>query len=305
MIRRPKGHRGGGGIVLTVVVVALLGSACAGGNDEAGSMDLESAGGSDEIAQAGPQRAAGVGEQSESDSESDYGVEAMAMGGTAIPSIGASVIKTADLRLEAPRGDFSQAVQAVENAAPRYGGFVLSTSLEDTSKNRGTIVIRVPSEDFESALRDVKDAGELLGENIAGKDVSQEFIDLEARINNLQAQEAVFLSLMDRATNITQTIRIQNELSGLQLGIEQLQGRLNFLRDRTALGTISVSLVEAGTPAPGEQNTFEAAWARAVDLLEGLGAALIFLMVAIVFPLLLLGLIGLVIFRQLKPRLTS
>lgn len=292
MIRRPKGHRGGGGIVLTVVVVALLGSACAG-DDEAESIG---AGGSD-IARPGP--------AADEEGGDAYSAEAMPMGGTAIPSIGASVIKTADLRLEAPRGDFSQAVQAVENAAPRYGGFVLSTSLEDTSKSRGTIVIRVPSEDFESALRDVKGAGELLGENIAGKDVSQEFIDLEARINNLQAQEAVFLSLMDRATSITQTIRIQNELSGLQLDIEQLQGRLNFLRDRTALGTISVSLVEAGAPAPSEQNTFEAAWARAVDLLEGLGAALIFLVVAIVFPLLLLGLIGLVIFRQLKPRLTS
>ncbi len=255
-----------------------------------GADTAQSRGGSEDLAESGPAPSAEA--------------ETMEFGGTAVPSVGASIIKTADLRLETSRGDFSQAVQEVESAAPRYGGFVFSTSLDDTSTNSGTIVLRVPSEDFEHALRDVKDAGELLGENIAGKDVSQEFIDLEARINNLQAQESAFLDLMDRATTLTQTIRVQNQLSSLQLDIEQLQGRLNFLEDRTSFGTISVSLVEEGAPVPSEPNTFQVAWERAVETLEGVGAALIFVVVAIIFPLGLIALVGLVIFRQVKPRLS-
>lgn len=295
MIHKQHGTRVRAGIVLGVVAIALLGSAC-GGDDE----EMAGAGGAGSDMALTREAPAGV-----SGGDQSYDAQPMEMGGTAIPSVGASVIKTADIRLEAARGDFSEALAEVESAAPRYGGFVLSTSLEDASTHRGTIVLRVPSEDFEQALRDVKGAGELLGENIAGKDVSQEFIDLEARINNLQAQEAVFLDLMNRATTITQTIRVQNQLSGLQLDIEQLQGRLNYLQDRTSLGTISVSLVESGAPVPGAANTFERAWERAVDTLEAIGAGVIFLIVAIVFPLSLIGALLLVIFRQLKPRLTS
>lgn len=288
-------QRGFGRVGKVIVIVAgagLLATAC-GGDDE-GESDAAGAGVS-----YGAEGGGGSGELAEDESG---GVRTMEFGGSAAPTVSQSIIKTADIRLEARHGDFTQAIQEIESAAPRYGGFVFSTSLDDASTKSGRIVLRVPAEDFESALRDVKDAGELLGENIAGKDVSQEFIDLEARINNLQAQEAVFLDLMDRATTITQTVRMQNQLSSLQLDIEQLQGRLNFLEDRTALGTISVSVIEEGAPVPGKPNTFELAFDKAVDVLEGLGAALIFLVIAVLIPMAFLGLIVLAIMRQIRLR---
>ena len=282
-------------IALAAAALVVFGAACGGsadGEDEGGNqVDYGGSG-----AAAAPDRL---------EEEAGAGTGAYsATGGSAIPSVGASIIKTADLRLEVEAGDFEQAIDQVESVAPRYGGFVLSTSLDDTSTKRGTVVIRVPSEDFERAVGDVKDTGELLGEEIAGQDVSQEFIDLEARIRNLEAQETVFLDLMDRATTIGETITVQNQLSGLQLDIERLQGRLNFLRDRTALGTISVSLAEAGAPAPGEPNVFASAWNQSLDILEGIGATLIVVVVGFAFPLGLLALIGVFVFRQVKPRLT-
>ena len=283
------------GFVLALAVVGILGAACSGGGDE-------SAAGGGSGADTAAARA-GVGEIAEPAPAAD--ADTMGYdGGTAMPSVGAEIVKTADVRLEVAHGDFTSAVQDVESAASTYGGFVLSTSLDDASAKRGRIVLRVPSQDFEQALRDIKDSGKLLGQNISGQDVTQEFIDLEARINNLQAQEAVFLDLMDRATTISQTVRIQNHLSNLQLDIEQLQGRLNYLEDRTALGTISVSLVEEGAPAPGGDGAFQSAWERAVDVLEGMGAGAVFLVV-VLSPLALLALIAIVIFRQVRPRPTT
>ncbi|MDQ4143030.1 MAG: DUF4349 domain-containing protein [Actinomycetota bacterium] len=280
-------------IVAGLALLVLGGAACAGGSDE--SESAAAGGGADD----------GVAREHLSEVQAGAPkAKSMAFGGSALPSVGAEIVKTADVRLEVRHGDFTTAVQAVESAASTYGGFVLSTSLDDASAKRGRIVVRVPSQDFEQALRDIKDAGNLLGQNIAGQDVTQEFIDLEARINNLEAQEAVFLDLMDRATTISQTVRIQNHLSTLQLDIEQLQGRLNYLEDRTALGTISVSLVEEGAPAPGRANPFQTAWARAVDVLEGIGAAAVFLAV-ILLPFAVLALIVLAVVRQVRPRPTT
>ena len=295
MARLVNSHRRQAALAVLFSLV-VLGAAACGGDDEGG-----------EGAQAGDVSYGGAGGGDEGGgAESAPAAEALdyAGGSSAIPSVGASIIKNADLRLEVPSGEFADAIGDVETVAARYGGFVLSTSLDDASTKRGVVTLRVPSEDFERALREVKDLGDILGEEISGEDVSQEFIDLEARIRNLEAQQAVFLDLMDRATSISDTITVQNHLSGLQLDIERLQGRLNFLEDRTALGTITVSLVEAGAPTAEEPNVFVTAWHRAIDMLEGIGAGLILVVIGVVLPLGLLGLIGVFLFRQLKPRLT-
>ena len=261
-----------------------------GGNDVAAMERLaeEQGGGGD----AGQPKAAAV-------SDSDNG------GVSAIPSVGDSVVKNADLRLEVASDGVRTAVQRIEQVAPRYGGFVLSTSIDEANSTEGVVVIRIPSEDFEVALRDVKNAGDLVGENVSGRDVSQEFIDLGARIRNLEAQEAVLLDLMERATTIGETITVQNNLSGIQLEIERLRGRLNFLEDRTSLGTISVAVVEAGAPSPSDANAFAQAWEQAVDILEGLGAGSIVVLIGFVLPVGAVLLLGLLIFRAVRPRFTS
>jgi hypothetical protein len=226
-------------------------------------------------------------------------------GDSAVPSIGASVIKTADVRVEVPGSDLRESIQRVEQTAGRYGGFVLSTSVDNSRDSGGVVVVRIPSEDFELALRDVKGVGDVTGENVSGKDVSQEFIDLEARIRNLEAQEAVLLQLMDKATTIAETINVQNNLSGIQLEIERLRGRLNFLEDRTSLGTISVAIVEAGAVAHREANVFSQAWDTGVQILTGLGAGAIILAIGVLLPLGLVAAIGFLIFKALRPRLSS
>ena len=302
---RVRRIRRGRPAVACLLLVALALGAC-GGDDE-GSEDGGGGGDSAAVAGVGEFEESGGSHQSGSGDLSGNTSGSSGSGGglSAIPSVGDSVVKNADVRLEVAGDGMREAVQKVEQVAPRYGGFVLSTTVDDTSGSEGVVVIRVPSEDFEVALRDVKNVGELLGENVSGRDVSQEFVDLGARIRNLEAQEAVLLDLMERATTIGETITVQNNLSGIQLEIERLRGRLNFLEDRTSLGTISVAVVEAGAPAPSEANTFSQAWEQAIDILEGLGAGSIVVLIGFVLPVGAVLLLAYVIFKAVRPRFMS
>jgi hypothetical protein len=221
-----------------------------------------------------------------------------------LPTVGPAVIKTGDLRVRVPNGDFRQSVQEVVSIAGRYpGGFVLSTSIGGGEARFGTIVIRVPARSFERVLTDLEGLGEVRSENVTGQDVTQEFIDLEARLRNSRSQEAVLLRLMDKASTVTDTIRVQGELQAVQLEIERLTGQLRYLEDQTSLGTLTVSLVEVGA-APQPAGTLQRAWKQALENTLGVVAAVI-VGAGVVIPVALLVLVALLIVRQLRPRFTS
>ena len=245
------------------ILIALLGAGC-GGSDSAGSA---AEGAADERTSARLEQEDGgarSGTQAGYDMTLDSG-KVREMSATRLPEVGPSVIKTAELSVEVARGDFQESVQRAVQSAARYGGFVFSTTVDDDSSRSGTIVIRVPSVRFEEALDDLKGLGDTERESISGQDVSQEFVDLRARQRNLEAQEAVLLELMNRARSVTDTIRVQSELQGVQLDIERIRGQLRYLEDQTDFGTITAHLSEAGAAA-SKPGTIERAWQQAVEM---------------------------------------
>lgn len=221
----------------------------------------------------------------------------------ALPTMGPRVIKTARLSVEVGPDGLPDAVQDVVGIAEGAGGFVLSTELSGERSGTGTIVLRVPSEEFEAALAAIGDLGDVARRTVSGEDVSEEFVDLEARLRNFEAQEAVLLRLMDRATTIGETIRVQRELTGTQLEIERIRGRLRFLEDRTSLGTITVGMREAGAVV-ASRTTLEKAFERAGEAALTVVSMLI-VALGFAIPITALGLIGIVAFKVLRPRFTS
>ncbi|HEX2196976.1 MAG TPA: DUF4349 domain-containing protein, partial [Actinomycetota bacterium] len=211
------------------------------------------------------------------------------------------VIKTADLRLEVEDGRLAATLREGREIAEAAGGFLLSTSIDGVERRSGDFVIRVPAERFEETLTALEDLGRLAGEDVRGEDVSQEFVDLEARLRNATAQEEVLFRLYDRSTSIADTIRVQRELEDVQLEIERLRGRLRFLEDRTDLSTISVSVVEAGV-VTAEAGPFEKAWDTArktfVAVVSGAIVGAGFLL-----PIVAFALLAYLVFRLVRPRL--
>lgn len=187
-----------------------------------------------------------------------------------LPPIGPDIVKTAGISIEVKSGGFEMAFNAATTIAGRYGGYVEDSSMQGIKAKSGDLSIRVPASAFDQAMDDLRGLGSVEGQSISGQDVTSQFVDLDARLRTWEAQEAVLLRLMRRATSIESTLRVQNQLQDVQFRIEQIKGQLRLLENQTSLATIDVSLREVGAVVGVRQSGRERpslgeAWDRAVD----------------------------------------
>jgi hypothetical protein len=213
------------------------------------------------------------------------------------------VIKNGEVELRVERDTFGESVDEVMLLARRFGGSVQSTAIDDSGDGRGTVIVRVPSDRFEDALTELRDIGRIESQFVDTQDVTDEFVDLEARIRNARTAERVLLDLMDEATTIADTIRVQNQLERVQENIERMRGRLRVLEDQTSFSTLAVDVVEEGAPKedPEEAGTLIKAWRDAVDGFMGVVSGVI-VASGVVLPIAVMALIVALLVRRMRPR---
>ncbi|HEY8462104.1 MAG TPA: DUF4349 domain-containing protein, partial [Blastocatellia bacterium] len=139
--------------------------------------------------------------------------------------------------------------------ADKYSGFVViseSKQNEAVSHNVASkvvnVVVRVPARQFEAAIAEIRSVGgRVLHEKSSGQDVTEEYIDLEARIRTKKALEAQFLEIMKQARKISEALEVQSQIANVRTEIERLEGRRRFIENQSALSTINVTL---HTPTP-------------------------------------------------------
>ena len=284
-------------LTLGLVALALLLAGCGTSSSSAGDSRLgvnhAAAGGG--AASGAPTPAALSGSKSDS---------ASAVTTTGLPPLGPQVIKTAQVDLRVAHGQIGRVIIQATRVAGNQHGFVLST---DVARESGyaDLVMRVPAARFERALTALATLSgvTVTAQTVTGREVGQEFVDLNARKTNLQAQEGVLRRLMNEAQTVSDTIAVENQLASVQGQIDEIQGRLRYLADQTALSTITVEMREHQAPAPpppGKPSTIGAAfrrgWQGTLDVVAGVIVALGFLL-----PLALLVLLVLVIAWRLRP----
>jgi hypothetical protein len=278
---------------IAVLVLAVMG-ACA--SSERDSLGAPSSGAANEGGSGGKR----IAYDAAARGSDGFGPAAL---DSSLPAAGPQVIKRGDVALRVPEGDLQEAVRRIVAIAEGRGGFVLSTSIEDEGAKSGTIVIRVPAESFEDALSAAEDVGDVTREEVSGEDVSEEFVDLDARLRNFEAQESVLLDLMAKSQNVADTLRVQRELQGVQLEIERLRGRLRFLRDQTDLSTITVSLREQETTVAAT-GLLGRAWKRAVDTFNAIVSGVV-VALSVAIPVGLVLILLLVIVRLVRPHIPA
>jgi hypothetical protein len=198
------------------------------------------------------------------------------------------VIRTAELAIVIPRDAFDERFAQAVDVAEEQGGFVADSRSRSRS---GSLTVRVPAANFAETLHALRALGTVEVESVHGRDVTAEYIDLHANLRIARARREVLLGLMADAVSIGQTIRVQNALGETQLRIEQLQGQLRLLDDRTSLATIGLRLREQGVEAGSEvekasiPNAFERAAAGFVGVIAAIVIGLGYLL-----PLAVLGL---------------
>lgn len=224
-----------------------------------------------------------------------------------LPELGQAVVKTAEISVEVRKDTFAERFDQASLVASRYGGYVESSSIAGAQASSGSLVIRVPSESFDAAMSDLRALGSVTGESVSGQVVTEQFIDLEARLRTWQAQEAVLLGLMEDAKTVETTLRIQRELQDVQFRIEQIRGELRVLEDRTALASIHMSMVEVGTPIVAEDGPRDTrpslveAWEKALDGVLGVAYATI-VGLGYLVPITALGLVAWSGYRRIARR---
>ena len=142
--------------------------------------------------------------------------------------------------------DIAEALDEVAEMAEELNGYVVSSRRYDYDPRVvGYITIRVPSERFEDALARLRQLATAVPyETTTARDVTEEYVDLEAQLGNLLATEGQYLTLMERAKTVEEVLLVQNELSKVRGQIDQIEGRMRYLEQTSDMSLIEVSLQE-------------------------------------------------------------
>ena len=153
------------------------------------------------------------------------------------------IIRTADMSLIAT--DTEATLAHIAALADSSGGWVVSSNVyqsTDTAKT-GYVQIRVPAEGFQSVLDAIAGmAVEVTNLSTSGQDVTEEYVDLSARLGNLEATAARLHTFLDEARNVEEALSVSNELSRVEGEIEALKGRMQYLEQSSAFSAITVNV---------------------------------------------------------------
>ena len=176
---------------------------------------------------------------------------------TVVVSADRNLILTAkiDMRSKDPWATSDRA-QAI---ASGLGGDVLNLSQSGTADTRSaSLTIRVPSNRFGDALQALKSLdGEIQTSGVSAQDVTDQFVDLQARLTAKQAEEQRYIAILNRANTIDEILKVDASLGNVRTQIEQLTAQINSIKGRTEFSTISMS-ISTLTALPGD--TTSKAW---------------------------------------------
>ena len=156
------------------------------------------------------------------------------------------IIKNGDVKLLVK--DTDQALDGVTQIVTDMHGYVVSSRVwyQDyfgTNYKYVSLTMGVPVDQFENALRRLRGlAVRVLDENATGEDVTDQYVDLQSQLTNLEATRDRIKSFLDDAKTVDEALRINQQLSEVEGQIEKIKGQMNYLSDRSAFSTITISL---------------------------------------------------------------
>ena len=154
------------------------------------------------------------------------------------------IIRTGHITLEVE--DVDGTTGQIAQVADELGGYVVSSNKrEGRTKTYGSVTIRVPADRFGEAFDRFRQlAVKVPFESTESRDVTEEYVDLQARLHNLEATETQYLVLMEKAETVEEMLKVQQALSNVRGQIEQIEGRIKYLERTSDMALIEVSLEE-------------------------------------------------------------
>jgi hypothetical protein len=186
-------------------------------------------------------------------------------------------------------GDIESTFEKVRSLAGKYGGYVAGSSRSTQGmQERAEIILRIPKGEFHSAIKEIESYGKLLDERTSSEDITERYVDLKARLSNLQKQEKRLNEILSMAKNVEEILQVERELTRIRGEIESLQGQINYLERNVEMSSVVVNIIEPPPPftPPGVDwgLTFETALMGFFGVIRGL-----IILIVTLLPLVIIG----------------
>ena len=161
-------------------------------------------------------------------------------------SIDRKIIKSAEVSVLVEDSD--TAIDRLTQVVSDAGGYIVSSRVwyqeyDKENYKYASITLGIPVDQFEVTMRRVRGlALRVTDENASGEDVTDQFVDLQSRLTNLEATQARIQTFLEDAKTVDEALRINQELAQIEAQIEEVKGRMKYLSDRAAFSTITITI---------------------------------------------------------------
>ncbi|MCK8825305.1 DUF4349 domain-containing protein [Fuchsiella alkaliacetigena] len=206
------------------------------------------------------------------------------------------IIRRASLRLE--RRDWEDISREINTLVEAYEGYISNSRQWQDHNNRKFLnyTLQIPQDKFSSALEDLKELGELKDKQINSQDITEEYLDLEMRLENFKHQEKRYQELLEKAESVEDILKIENELNRVRREIESIEGRMRYYDTKVELSTIDLHISQPAAiagPGLGFADSFKEAVSNFISSINN-----IIIFIGAIVPW--FGLLSLVIFLLYK-----
>ncbi len=157
------------------------------------------------------------------------------------------------------------AINKITSLTEEFGGFIQEINIYGTERKEGYITVRIPQTNFQEFLKKIASIGKLENKKVEGQDVTEKFIDLQARLNNSKKEEQRLLQILEKAETVDEILKVEKEIKTVRTEIDTLTGQIKFLQRRITYSTIKISLEEPA-PQPPWLQLPETDWSYPLEL---------------------------------------
>src|SRR5450759_102511 len=225
--------------------------------------------------------------------------------GTTVPVLqGPPVIRQAQLSITVGSGTFDSKLSLARTLVEAEGGYIAGTVAQaapvDSQIRTGVINFMIPAANFDTTIDQLSKVGKVQDEQITGTEVGGQYVDLQTRLANAEAQRAAMLTLLTQAKTIADMIAVQNQIGQITGEIEQLKGQIKYLDDHTSYSALTITMTEAPATAQAPASDSWGFSTALADAAHNFVATVNYVVVGlgVIGPFVLLGGLGYLLWRR-------
>jgi len=158
------------------------------------------------------------------------------------------LIKTGSISLEVH--DVKETTTKVQNMVKKRKGYVENINSREKGGGYASLTVRVPKEGLATTMNDLTAMGKVTSRNIDVEDVTDEWIDLQAKVKNLRTLRDRLRRLLDKANNVKDVLAVEKELNRVQSELDSLEGKIKAMQQNVSYSKINVSIRHKSIPGP-------------------------------------------------------